>query len=141
MNQLSYFLDRISKYSGLIAAFLTVALSLLVVYDAGMRYLFSEGSIALQEVEWHLFDMVFLLGLTYALKHDKHVRVDIFYERYSHNTKETVQIVSMFLLVLPFALLFLYDAYDMAYQSFIQREISSYLEGCRTVGSSKGCLS
>ncbi|HHO65412.1 MAG TPA: C4-dicarboxylate ABC transporter permease, partial [Epsilonproteobacteria bacterium] len=68
-TQFSYYLDTVSKYAGGIAAFLVLLLSLLVAYDAGMRYLFSEGSIALQEIEWHLFDMIFLLGLSYALKH------------------------------------------------------------------------
>jgi len=117
-------LDRLSKYAGLIAAVLVVLLSLLVAYDAGMRYLFSEGSIALQELEWHLFDTVFLLGLSYALKHDKHVRVDIFFERYSHDTKAIVQILSMLLLVLPFSVLLVMDAYDMVFQSFLQHEVS-----------------
>jgi tripartite ATP-independent transporter DctM subunit len=123
--QFSYYLDRISKYSGYLAAILVVILSLLVAYDAGMRYLFSAGSIALQEVEWHLFDVIFLLGLTYALKHDKHVRVDIFFERYSPDTKSIVQILSMLLLVVPFSLLFLNDAFDMTYQSYVQHEVSS----------------
>jgi len=120
----SFYLDRIAKFSGYIAAVLVLFLSLLVAYDAGMRYLFSEGSIALQEVEWHLFDMIFLLGLSYALKHDKHVRVDIFFERYSADTKATIQIVSMLLLVIPFSLLFLNDAVDMMVQSYLQHEVS-----------------
>lgn len=120
----SYYLDRISKYAGFLAAFLVVVLSLLVAYDAGMRYLFSEGSIALQEVEWHLFDVIFLLGLSYALKHDKHVRVDIFFERYSHDSKATVQILAMLLLVIPFSLIFLNDAFDMTIQSYLQHEVS-----------------
>jgi tripartite ATP-independent transporter DctM subunit len=124
-SQISYYLDRVSKYSGILAAFLVVVLSVLVAYDAMMRYLFSAGSIALQEVEWHLFDTVFLLGLTYALKHDKHVRVDIFFERYSSDSKVVLQILSMLLLVIPFSLLLLYDAYDMTYQSYIQHEVSS----------------
>jgi len=123
--QVSYYLDRISKYAGLLAAVLVVVLSLLVAYDAGMRYLFSSGSIALQEMEWHLFDMVFLLGLSYALKHDKHVRVDIFYERYGQDTKAIVQIISMLLLVIPFSLIFLNDAFDMTWQSYVQHEVSS----------------
>jgi len=120
----SYYLDRISKYAGYLAAILVVILSLLVAYDAGMRYLFSEGSIALQEIEWHLFDVIFLLGLSYALKHDKHVRVDIFFERYSHDTKAIVQIIAMLLLVIPFSFIFLSDALDMTYQSFLQHEVS-----------------
>ncbi|EIF51965.1 TRAP transporter large permease subunit [Sulfurovum sp. AR] len=123
--QSSFYLDRISKYAGSIAAFLVVLLSLLVAYDAVMRYLFSEGSIALQEVEWHLFDVIFLLGLTYALKHDKHVRVDIFFERYSKEGRGIVQILSMLLLVIPFSLVFLSDAIDMLMQSYLQHEISS----------------
>jgi len=89
-----------------------------------MRYLFSAGSIALQEVEWHLFDVIFLLGLSYALKHDKHVRVDIFFEKYSLDTKHIVQILSMLFLLIPFSLLFLNDALDMTFQSFLQHEVS-----------------
>ena len=123
--QISYYLDNVSKYAGYLAAILVVILSLLVAYDAGMRYLFSAGSIALQEIEWHLFDVIFLLGLSYALKHDKHVRVDIFFERYSPDTKATVQILSMLLLVIPFSLIFLNDALDMTLQSYLQHEISS----------------
>ncbi len=123
--QFSYYLDSISKYTGTVAAFLVVLLSLLVAYDAGMRYLFSEGSIALQEIEWHLFDLVFLLGLTYALKHDKHVRVDIFFEHYSVQKKAIVQILSMLLLVIPFSFLFLIDAFDMTMQSYLQNEVSA----------------
>jgi len=122
--QFSYYLDRLSKYAGYIASVLVVILSLLVSYDAGMRYLFSAGSIALQEIEWHLFDVIFLLGLSYALKHDKHVRVDIFFERYGPDTKATVQILSMLLLVIPFSLIFLNDALDMTLQSYLQHEIS-----------------
>jgi len=120
----SHYLDRLSKFAGYLAAILVVILSMLVAYDAGMRYLFSEGSIALQEIEWHLFDVIFLLGLSYALKHDKHVRVDIFFERYSHDAKAVVQIIAMLLLVIPFSLIFLNDALDMTYQSFLQHEVS-----------------
>ncbi|SFV59446.1 TrapT dctQ-M fusion permease, dicarboxylate transport [hydrothermal vent metagenome] len=124
-REFSYYLDRVSKYAGYFAAVLVVVLSFLVAYDAAMRYLFSAGSIALQEMEWHLFDIIFLLGLSYALKHDKHVRVDIFFERYSPSTKAIIQILSMLLLVIPFSLLFLNDAFDMTYQSYLQHEVSS----------------
>ena len=123
-KDISYYIDSLSKYAGYLSAILVVLLSLLVAYDAGMRYLFSAGSIALQEIEWHLFDMVFLLGLTYALKHDKHVRVDIFFEKYSLDSKAVLQILSMIFLVIPFSLLFISDAFDMTVQSYIQHEIS-----------------
>ena len=139
-TKFTYYLDNIAKYAGHLAAILVVILSLLVVYDASMRYLFSAGSIALQEIEWHLFDMLFLLGLSYALKHDKHVRVDIFFERYSKQTRAIVQILSMLLLVMPFSLLFLSDALDMTIQSYMQNEVSSDPGGLRYRWLIKGML-
>ncbi|MBL0721618.1 MAG: TRAP transporter small permease subunit, partial [Sulfurovum sp.] len=75
MTKTTKILDKFSSYAGVISAIVLIILSLLVTYDAGMRYLFSEGSIALQEIEWHLYDIVFLLGISYALRHKKHVRV------------------------------------------------------------------
>jgi tripartite ATP-independent transporter DctM subunit len=122
---LSYTIDTLTKKIGFLTAILALILALLIGYDAMMRYLFSEGSIALQEIEWHLFDIVFLFGLSYALKHDKHVRVDILFVNYSANTKAVVQILSMLFLLIPFSLFFLNGALDMTVQSFMQNEVSS----------------
>lgn len=46
-------------------------------YDVFMRYIFKNGSIAMQEMEWHLFGVIVMLGIAYALKEDSHVRVDV----------------------------------------------------------------
>jgi len=124
MNKISFGIDSLSKYFGFLAAFFALAMSLLVAYDALMRYAFSEGSIALQELEWHMFDIVFLFGLSYALKHDKHVRVDIFYEKYSKDTQALIRILSMLFLVIPFALLVIVYGYDMTLQSYLQHDTS-----------------
>jgi len=118
-------IENFSKYSGTISAFIVLLLSILVVYDAGMRYLFSAGSIALQELEWYLFDAIFLLGLSYALQQETHVRVDIFFERYNISVRSIIQILSMLLLVLPFSIIFLMDSWDMTVQSYLQNEVSS----------------
>ncbi len=122
---MSYTIDTITKKTGFLTAILALILALLIGYDAMMRYLFSAGSIALQEVEWHLFDIIFLLGLSYALKHDKHVRVDILFVNYSAQTKAMVQIFSMLFLLIPFSLFFLHGAFEMMIQSYVQNEISS----------------
>ena len=122
---MSYIIDSITKKIGFFTAVLAIFLALLVGYDAVMRYLFSEGSIALQELEWHIFDIIFLLGLSYALKHKKHVRVDIFFVNYSKDTKAIVEILSMLFLLIPFTLFFLQGSFDMTIQSFLQNEISS----------------
>lgn len=87
MQRLSFWIDTLTKWTGKTAALLVLALVGLVVYDAFSRYLFNSGSVALQELEWHLFDLIFLLGIAYTLKHDKHVRVDLFYHRYPPRVK------------------------------------------------------
>ena len=118
-------IETLTKKTGYLSAILALILALLIGYDAMMRYLFSAGSIALQEIEWHIFDIVFLFGLSYALKHDKHVRVDIFFASYSNDTKALVQIFSMLFLLIPFSLYFLHGAYEMTLQSYVQNEVSS----------------
>ncbi len=117
-------IESLTQLFAKIAAFLVIMLSLLVVYDSVNRYFFGGGSVALQELEWHLFDIIFLLGLAYTLKSDKHVRVDIFYANYSEKTKAIVNIISQIFLILPFVFLILYVSYGYVELSYNQNEIS-----------------
>jgi len=116
--------EKIISLFAKISALLVVALSFLVVYDALNRYFFGGGSVALQELEWHLFDIIFLIGLSYTLQSDKHVRVDIFYASFSEKTKAKIEIFSQLFLVIPFSMLILYVSYDFVVQSYLQNEIS-----------------
>lgn len=117
--------SRLIDFSGKMAGFTLITLVLLVVYDALMRYLFQSGSIALQELEWHLFDVIILLSIAYTFSHDAHVRVDIFYERFSPKTKALVNLIGSLLFVLPFSLLIIYLGIDFVALSFSQMEASS----------------
>jgi tripartite ATP-independent transporter DctM subunit len=134
------FIDNLTDKIGFIASILSILLAILIGYDTTMRYLFSEGSIALQEVEWHIFDIVFLLGLSYALQYDKHVRVDIFFVKYSSQTRAIIQILSMTFLLIPFSLFFIQGSLDMTIQSFLQNEVSSDPGGLRYRFIIKGIL-
>ena len=103
--RLEAFFDRFSDVMGWIAGILNLAMLVNVFYDSIMRYFFRSGSIALQEMEWHLFAMVFLFGIAYALKDDGHVRVDVFYDRFSPRWKAIVNIAGTVLLLLPLSVL------------------------------------
>lgn len=119
------FIEKIIKYTGYFTAFVLATLVLLVVYDATARYLFSTGSIALQELEWHLFDVVILLSIAYTLRHNAHVRVDIFYDRFSEKTKSLVNIISAIFFILPLSFLIIYIGIGFVEMSFVQQEASS----------------
>jgi TRAP-type mannitol/chloroaromatic compound transport system permease small subunit len=118
-------IDKTIKYLGYFTAFVLLLLVLLIVYDALARYIFSTGSVALQELEWHLFDVVILFGIAYALREDAHVRVDIFYASFSQKTKALLGIISSLFFVLPFSLLLVYIGVDFVSMSFAQNEASS----------------
>ena len=98
---------------------------LLILYDATMRYLFSYGLSALQELEWHLFDAVFLLGIAYAMRRGAHVRVDLLYDRFSPQLRRWIDIVSMLFFILPFSLMIIYVGYGFVEVSYLQNEASS----------------
>jgi len=118
-------IDRIIQYISYITAFILVLLVLLVVFDATSRYLFSAGSTALQELEWHFFDVVILLSISYTLKVNSHVRVDIFYEKFSLKRKIVVDIIAGVFFILPLSFLIVYIGVGFVELSFIQHEASS----------------
>lgn len=118
-------IDTLTEYVGRFTAVVLVLLTFLIIYDALSRYLLHSGSIALQELEWHLFDAVILLGISYALKEGAHVRVDIFYANFGTKTKAIIAIVSQLFFILPFSVLIIYVGYDFVMQSYLQLEGSS----------------
>ena len=117
-------IDKSMKYISYLTAFTLVLLVCLILYDATARYLFSSGSTALQELEWHFFDVVMLLSLAYTLKHNAHVRVDIFYDNFSLKTQTLINILSVVFFILPFSFLIVYISIGFVELSFAQNEMS-----------------
>ena len=123
--------DRFSDLMGWIAGILNLAMLLNVFYDSIMRYFFNSGSIALQEMEWHLFAMVFLFGIAYALKEDGHVRVDVLYDRYSPRWKAIVNIGGAALLLFPLSVLIVEGSVWYVNEAFSSGEVSGDPGGLR----------
>ena len=107
---------------------LIIGLLLLTIFnifiDVVLRYAFNNSSIALQEMEWHLFSALFLLGIAYTLQKDAHVRVDIFYANFSIKKQALINLIGFVLFVLPISLLIVYYGIDFTYQAFILNEQS-----------------
>ena len=118
------FVDRMVDRIGRAAAWLTLALVLLMAGGVLLRYVFSIGSVWAQELEWHLLAPMVLLGMTYALNKGEHVRVDVLYARYSARGQAAVDVFSAILAVL-FALLVIRYSINFVAQSYAIGEISS----------------
>jgi TRAP-type mannitol/chloroaromatic compound transport system permease small subunit len=116
--------DRFSDLMGWIAGFLNVLMLVNVFYDAIMRYFFSTGSIALQEMEWHLFSIVFLFGIAYGLKEEGHVRVDVLYDRFSPRWKAIVNIGGTLLFLLPLSILVIEGSVWYVHEAYSSGEVS-----------------
>lgn len=119
-------IDTLTEYSGRIIAWLVLILVFLVGYDVTMRYVFNSGSIAIQELEWHLFAILFLLGAGYTLKHDDHVRLDLIYQSrfLTDKHRAIINLVGGLLLLIPFCLLVFNSAIPFVTQSFNFAEAS-----------------
>jgi TRAP-type mannitol/chloroaromatic compound transport system permease small subunit len=122
--KLEKFFDRSSNAMGWIAGFLNLVMLANVFYDSIMRYFFRTGSIALQEMEWHLFSIVFLFGMAYTLKEDGHVRVDILYVNFSPRWKAVVNIAGVLLFLIPLSLLIIEGSIWYVHEAYTLGEIS-----------------
>ena len=117
-------LDWFSDLVGKIAAALLLVLVVNVFFDAIMRYFFRSGWIALQEMEWHIFSVIFLFGISYALKEDGHVRVDVLYDKFSPKWKAAVNIAGTFVFLIPLAVLIINGSTWFVHEAYTMNEIS-----------------
>ena len=116
------FCDKFAKYIGVIISFLLILMMINVAFDALNRYIMNSNSVALQEMEWHLFSVIILLGLSYSLSEEGHVRVDILYTGFSEKKKAIVNMTGVILFILPLSLLIAYGSINFVENSFIFME-------------------
>lgn len=96
-----------------------------IMLNVVMRYLFSEGRIELEELQWHLYSIGFLFGMSYAYQADAHVRVDILHERLRPRLKAWIELYGTLLLLVPFILLIVIFGIPFVTSSFAVNEVSS----------------
>jgi len=117
-------IDSINERIGNAIAWLTLLLVLVVCFDVVTRYVFKFSSVGVQELEWHLFAVIFLMGAAYTLKHEKHVRVDIIFSRLTEKKQALINLIGAGLFLIPFCLLMINSSIDFVWNSFIIGESS-----------------
>lgn len=129
---ISRFIDTVSLSIGKFASFITLALIITVALVVFLRYTFSIGFIWMQELYIWFHASAFLLGAAYTLLDEEHVRIDIFYRRFSTKQKALVNCLGVIALALPIFHLIFFKSLPMVKRSW------SVLEGSVEAGGLPG---
>jgi TRAP-type mannitol/chloroaromatic compound transport system permease small subunit len=128
LERLACLIDTLSEQCGRAVSWLTLATVIVTFMVVILRYVFETGSIALQESVSYLHAAVFMLGAAYTLKHDGHVRVDIFYHRLTERGKAWINLAGCLMLLLPVCLFILFASIEYTGNAW------SVLEGSQEAG-------
>lgn len=121
--------EKFTEVTGRFISWATVTMVILVVLVVITRYFLGLGSIALQESVTYLHCLVFMMGFAFTLKHDGHVRVDIFYRGFSPRFKAIVNLIGGLLFLIPFCLLIFFTSWDYVLASWAISETSAENNG------------
>jgi TRAP-type mannitol/chloroaromatic compound transport system permease small subunit len=118
LNRVIRIIDAISEWSGKATSWLVLILTMVVVYEVFMRYLFNAPTKWAFDISYMLGGSFFLLGEAYTLLKRRHVRIDIFYARFSTRTKALIDIIFYLLFFFPLWGVLLYLLIPYVYLSW-----------------------
>ena len=128
-NRLSYRLDMAIRLFGRAISWLWLATLAVVLTNVVNRFILGRGSIAVEELSWHMFGATMILTLAYAVVSDDHVRVDVLREKFSLRTQAWIELLAIALLALPILYLMVEALFPYAYRSFERGERSQAPSG------------
>lgn len=128
-TRISRFLDAIINGIGEASAWIWTALMLLVVYQVVQRYVFGLGSIKMEEMQWHLFGIGFMLAIPFAEIRERHVRIDVLAEHWPLRRRLWIEAFGLLFFLLPFSLFALIQSWPYMTHSYALNEISAAPDG------------
>ena len=123
-TRLSDAVDKLLRRIGDFASWIWIILLAVIVINVILRYIFGEGRIEFEEIQWHLYSIGFLIGLSYTFEADDHVRVDVLHNRCSLRTQAWIELYGILLLLMPFLILILIYSVPFIVDAFITSERS-----------------
>ncbi len=139
-NAASRAIDKVVGFVGELFSWLWVALLLVIIGNVILRYVFSQGMIELEELQWYLYAAAWLVGMSYTFIHDGHVRVDVIYESRSRTTQLWLEVFGLLVLFLPFIGFVFYFSLPFVELSWAKGETSTSANGLPMRWLIKGCL-
>jgi TRAP-type mannitol/chloroaromatic compound transport system permease small subunit len=132
---IDWFIDLVGRT----IAWLALVVAIVMGINVFLRYGFSLGWIWAQEMEWHLLVPLTLIGMSYALRHGEHVRVDVLFTNFSDRAKDAVNVISA-LLAMIFSALVIWLSLAYVAQSWAMREGSPNPGGLEALYLIKGLI-
>lgn len=129
MSEFTKRLGFINEWTGRAVAWLTLLMVITTFTVVVLRYGFDLGSIAMQESIIYLHALNFMLGAAFTLKHDAHVRVDIFYQKMGPRGQAWVDLVGTLVLLLPVCGFIFWSSWDYVAAAWAVRETSGEAGG------------
>jgi TRAP-type mannitol/chloroaromatic compound transport system permease small subunit len=117
--------DRVINWFGEFASVLWTILVMTIVLQVVLRYVFGIGSIMLEEAQWHLYAVGFLLGLAFTELQEKHVRIDVLSSGFSSKTRLWIEFLGITCFLLTFSLMVIWFALPFVISSWQLSEVSA----------------
>lgn len=130
-QKLDNFILRIGK----VAAWLNFFLLVVIILQISLQYIIGRGYIFLEELQWHLYAIAFMIAISYSQSEDNHIRLDVLSQKFSKRTKEIIEILGILVLVFPFIVIVFLHGIDFWYDSWRINESSASPMGlpCRWI--------
>ncbi|WP_372574706.1 TRAP transporter large permease subunit [Ruegeria jejuensis] len=117
-------IDKTIKGIGNVVMWANLLLVAAIVSQVAMRYLLNQNYPKLDEIQWHFYGLVTMIGISYALVSDSHVRVDVLHMQLSRRAQRIIEVVGILTLLAPFIYLMIDQGYDYFYESWRVNERS-----------------
>tara|TARA_B100000287_G_C20513950_1_gene734176 strand:- start:478 stop:978 length:501 start_codon:yes stop_codon:yes gene_type:complete len=133
MKSIQELIDNFIERIGCLIGFMVVIMVFLVILTLFLRYFLNIGSVALQESIMYLHAIFFMFGISFAIKENAHVKIDILSNKFSARRKNLVFIMGIIFFMIPFALFVIFISTDMVINSWSVMEQSSEAGGLNLV--------
>ncbi|MEX3007142.1 TRAP transporter large permease subunit [Hoeflea sp. TYP-13] len=111
-------IDTFVKAVGHVVMWANIALIAAITSQVALRYFLNQNYPKLDEIQWHIYGLVTMIGVSYALATDSHVRVDLLHLQLSRPSQRIIEIVGILLLMCPFLYLMIDQGFDYFYESY-----------------------
>ena len=122
LRRLARKIDAFQERFGRTVSWLMLAMVVVVFTDVVLRYAFAFSTVFTQEMEWHLFGIVYLLAAGYVMLWDEHIRVDIIYSKLSRRKRAWIDFLFLFIFFFPSCILVLVTTWPFVKASFLVNE-------------------